>query len=412
MSGSPAFSLFSVYGIEIEYAIVDRDTLDVRSLAPEALYAAAGDWVGDYDDGDIGWSNELVSHVLELRTNGPVPTLAGVAPQFRESVGRLNGILAEWNAALVPSAMHPWMDPRADTVIWPHEGAEIYQAYDAIFDCRRHGWANVQSTHLNLPFAGEEEFGRLMAASRLVLPLLPAIAASSPIADGKPTGMLNARLEHYRTNSLRIPSMTGGMIPERIFGIDEYMTRVLKPIGDAVKALDPAGVLGGNEWLNARGAIARFDRGAIEIRLIDSQEHPAADLAVAEAVTGVLRALVAETWSSGAAQREIEAEPLAELLMMAARSGPATELPPGNYRQLFGPPGAGARTLGDLWRGLAEATFTGPAELEEPLQVILDRGTLAERILTATGARPDRARLFDVWRELTACLVEGRSFLP
>lgn len=411
MKASTTFALFTVYGIEIEYAIVDRDSLDVRPLAPEALYAAAGDWVSDYDDGDIGWSNELVSHVLELRTNGPVPSLAGVARRFQESVGRLNGILGQWNAALVPSAMHPWMSPPDDTVIWPHESTEIYQAYDAIFDCRRHGWANVQSTHLNLPFAGEEEFGRLMAATRLVLPLLPALAASSPIVDGKPTGQLDARLEHYRTNSLRIPSMTGEVIPERIFGIDEYMTRVLKPISDAVKALDPTRVLGGNEWLNARGAIARFDRGAIELRLIDSQEHPAADLAVAEAVTGVLRALVAETWSTGAAQRAIEVEPLAELLGAAATTGPATPLPQGDYRAVFGKAGGRADTLGDLWRALVEATFTGPAEFEAPLAVILEHGTLAERILAATGPHPARARLRAVWAELSACLAEGRSFL-
>jgi hypothetical protein len=61
MNASTTFALFSVYGIEIEYAIVDRDTLDVRPLAPEVLHAAAGDWVSDHDDGDIGWSNERSS---------------------------------------------------------------------------------------------------------------------------------------------------------------------------------------------------------------------------------------------------------------------------------------------------------------------------------------------------------------
>ena len=54
--------------------------------------------------------------------------------------------------------MHPWMDPRAAS-LWPHEYGEVYAAYDRIFDCRRHGWANLQSVHLNLPFADEREFG-------------------------------------------------------------------------------------------------------------------------------------------------------------------------------------------------------------------------------------------------------------
>jgi len=36
-----------------------------------------------------------------------------------------------------------------------------------------------------------------------------------------------------------------------------------------------------NEWLNSRGAIARFERDTIEIRVLDSQETPAAELAIA-----------------------------------------------------------------------------------------------------------------------------------
>ena len=36
---------------------------------------------------------------------------------------------------------------------------------------------------LNLPFSSDEEFGRLHAAIRLLLPLLPALAASSPLVE-------------------------------------------------------------------------------------------------------------------------------------------------------------------------------------------------------------------------------------
>ena len=49
-----------------------------------------------------------------------------------------------------------------------------------------------------------------------------------------------------------------------------------------------------DEWLNARGAIARFGRGTIEIRVLDVQECPQADLAICAAVVEVLQALVAE----------------------------------------------------------------------------------------------------------------------
>ncbi len=86
---------------------------------------------------------------------------------------------------------------------WPHEYSPVYEAYDRIFDCRGHGWANPQSVHLNLPLTGDDEFGRLRAAIRLLLPIMPALAASSPVIDGRLTGLMDSRLEVYRTNRRR-----------------------------------------------------------------------------------------------------------------------------------------------------------------------------------------------------------------
>ena len=84
---------------------------------------------------------------------------------------------ARWNA--------PWMDPERELRLWPHEHSDIYRAFDRIFGCRGHGWANLQSTHLNLPFRGDDEFVLLHDAVRLVLPLVPALAAASPVIDGR-----------------------------------------------------------------------------------------------------------------------------------------------------------------------------------------------------------------------------------
>src|SRR3954462_5006799 len=98
------------------------------------------------------------------------------------------------------------MNPDVETRLWPHDNAEIYSAYDQIFGCRSHGWANLQSMHVNLPFANDTEFARLHAAVRLVLPLLPALGASSPFAEGRAPGPLDLRLQAYRANSPSIPS--------------------------------------------------------------------------------------------------------------------------------------------------------------------------------------------------------------
>src|SRR5690606_30349750 len=125
-----------------------------------------------------------------------------------------------------------------------------------IFDCRGHGWANLQSVHLNLPFANDDQFGRLHAAIRLLLPLLPALAASSPLIESRRSGLLDTRLDVYRSNAARIPSVSGQVIPEPVYTRSDYDREILQRMYRDVAPFDPDGTLQ-HEWLNARGAIAR-----------------------------------------------------------------------------------------------------------------------------------------------------------
>ena len=412
---SKTLSLFEAYGIEIESMVVDADTLDVRPVVDELLREAAGTdgWVEDVEDGEIGWSNELVSHVVELKTNGPAPSYSGLADRFVASARRLNSLLEEgWHARLMPTGMHPWMDPSRETTLWPHDNGPVYRAYDQLFDCRRHGWANLQSVHLNLPFADEHEFARLMAAVRLVLPLIPALAASSPVVEGRSTGILDNRLEFYRTNSERVRSMTADVIPEPVYGFDEYQDRVLGVLDRELEEIGADQVLRGQEFANARGAIARFDRMAIEIRLIDAQECAEADLAVAAAVSGVVRALVEERWASLRCQRAWSTPELVELLQTAIRKGPDAEILDRSYSKAFGVESSETLTMGKLWRRIAETTFDGSTDLEGALQTILRQGTLAQRILAALGQEFDRRKLKSVYGELCGCLASGSRFRP
>ena len=127
----------------------------------------------------------------------------------------------------MPTAMHPWMDPN-DVELWPHGTRVIYDTFDRIFSCKGHGWANLQSLQINLPFAGDEEFARLHAAIRFLLPILPGLAASSPIIDGERNGILDNRLVVYRSNCARIPSVTGEVVPEPIGSIGEYHERAAR----------------------------------------------------------------------------------------------------------------------------------------------------------------------------------------
>jgi hypothetical protein len=83
-----AYSLFDVYGVEMEYMIVDRTSLSVQPVADQLLKRMAGSWVSDFENGPIDWSNELVNHVVEIKTHRPEPSLAGPGAALPCQCGR------------------------------------------------------------------------------------------------------------------------------------------------------------------------------------------------------------------------------------------------------------------------------------------------------------------------------------
>ncbi|MBU0909017.1 MAG: glutamate--cysteine ligase [Proteobacteria bacterium] len=401
--------IFAGFGVELEYMIVNKDSLDILPAADELLLAAAGRVQNEVEMDDFAWSNELALHVVELKTNGPVATLAGVADRFQEHVGRVNSLLDGLGARLMPSAMHPWMDPLRETKLWPHGSRVIYEAYNRIFGCQGHGWSNVQSTHLNLAFNGDKEFGRLHAAIRLLLPLLPALAASSPLVDGRASGLLDTRLEYYRSNQKRVPSISGAVIPEQAYTRKDYEKMILSRNYEDIAPHDPDGILQ-FEWLNSRGAIARFDRSAIEIRLLDIQECPMADLAVAAAIVAALRALVAERWQPFAEQAAFGVAPLAELFLSVIRDADSTVITDRNFLGLFGMQEE-KMTAGEFWQTLVEKNMEPDDPYRPALDVILRQGPLGRRILKAVDSDFSHGKLQEVYARLCSCLEAGEMFV-
>ncbi|TVQ61553.1 MAG: glutamate--cysteine ligase [Phycisphaerales bacterium] len=395
--------------------IVRADTLDVAPVCDAVIHARTGGYDEDVEHGDIAWCNELALHVLEFKTNGPAPTLTGaLVARFQDEVRLAHETLAPLGARLMPGAMHPWMDPHRELRLWPHGYSTVYEAFDRAFDCTGHGWANLQSSHLNLPFADDEEFGRLHAAIRVILPILPALAAASPFADAKATGLMDTRLEVYRHNARRVPSVSGRIIPEPIFTRDEYENTLLAGLYRDIAPHDPGGALR-HEWLNARGAIARFDRDTIEIRVLDTQECPRADIAIHHAVVEVLRGLVEERWSSLCDQQSWGVEPLADMLLRAVKDAGAAPIDNDDYLALFGVPAGGAGTMRDLWGRLIEDVVAVSPHADQvlvgALRAVHREGCLAQRMLRALGTgEPTRDRLHALHAELCACLAEGTLF--
>jgi glutamate---cysteine ligase / carboxylate-amine ligase len=182
---------------------------------------------------------------------------------------------------------------------------------------------------------------------------------------------------------------------------------------DDLALLDPEGVLR-YEWVNARGAIARFDRGTIEIRVLDTQECPAVDLALLDVVVAVLRALTERDRAWHAAAHAIGEDELAVVLagtIVAAEQAPV-RCPP--LAEILGWSGGDEGTAGELWAHLVSQVAAQCPELAASCAVvtrILKEGCLARRIRRAVEAGGGGgAAIGEVYHRLADCLQRGVPF--
>ena len=403
---SRPFGLFSVYGVELEYMLVDCKTLNVAPIADQLMWREAGQNTGELTRGAMAWSNELALHLIELKTNGPSQNLESLPALFQAEINHINDIF-HGEFQLLPTAAHPWMEPTKETKLWPFDNDVIYQAYDRIFNCRGHGWSNLQSAHLNLPFANDHELMQLHTAIRSLLPIIPALSASSPFIEKKLTGTMDTRLVYYMANQDIIPEISGHIIPEYIESEYEYQQKILQPMYQAVAKHDSDQVLQ-EEWLNSRGAIARFDRHAVEIRVLDIQECPLADLAVHAAIVNVLKTIIAEKWLPIQAHKNLTEQMLKNIFVTMVRDGQMGIITDKAYLQLFGYAGHKA-TAKELWQYLLAESAPLPLLFQEPIHTIFKYGTLAERIVSL---QKKLNNLKSVYQQLANCLKHGALFIP
>lgn len=412
MSQGRNLHLFQGYGVELEYMIVDATSLEVKPITDKVIFDQVGAFVSDVEFAQIAWSNELVLHVIELKTNGPAEDLASLLGLFQEHIVKINNLLVPYGARLLPTGMHPQMEPFTQTKLWPHEYNVVYEAYNQIFDCRGHGWSNLQSTHLNLPFANDDEFGRLHAAIRILLPLIPALSASSPLKDGVLTGFTDTRLEVYRQNQAKIPSIAGQIIPEAVFSTAAYQEQILGKIYQEIKPYDPGGILQ-DEFLNSRGAIARFERQAIEIRIIDNQECPLADLAILHLVVAVLKLILAEKLCSYEVQKKWGEKELATIFLAVIKDGQATNILNQDYLSLLKYPKFSSGKAGEVWEhllALVQESDPLPPTFFTAITHILTEGNLAERLIRVLQPNPSPEKIKEVYLKLADCLANGKMF--
>ncbi len=230
---------------------------------------------------------------MEIKANQPFYTPGEFEETMHKAVSTLSGIVQKYGANLLGTGMHPTLQ-LGDTGVWSHYHKKIYAEYGKIFNLNQHGWLNIQSFHLNLPYQQEEDAIRIHNQLVNLIAYLPAITASSPIFEGKYGPDVDNRLQFYKVNQKEIPSITAGVIPEYITSLNQYKQDVIgRYSADLAKAGADKTLLN-REWVNSRGLIIRFDRCAIEVRVMDEQECIKSDVALACFVRAALRGLLSD----------------------------------------------------------------------------------------------------------------------
>jgi carboxylate-amine ligase len=142
--------------------------------------------------------------------------------------------------------------------------------------------------------------------------------------------------------------------------------------------------------------------------LIDTQEQPAADLAIAALVIATIERLYRGNAATLAAANAIDTDELARILKACVERGETAMIDNPDYRRVLGI--GDARTGSDVWRALAELSAPRLTAHRDALDVILSEGTLASRLLRSVGDRVDAKSLGTTYHELCDCLAHARMF--
>src|SRR5512136_2116958 len=178
------YGTLEVLGPEHEFSIID-EKLAPLPIVDKVIRDVHGRLVNCASLGACSFGKELQAHVAEFKANKPFASPVVFEETMQKTVETILGILENrYDARLLGSGMHPFLELK-DARVWTHRDRGIYAAMSRIFNLNQHGWLNIQSFQLNLPYRNEGEAMRLYSALTNVLPYLPAIAASSPIYESR-----------------------------------------------------------------------------------------------------------------------------------------------------------------------------------------------------------------------------------
>jgi len=287
------YRTLEVLGPEHEFAVVD-EALKPLPIVDKIIRELRGRVVNNVPLQGFTFGKEIQSHVAEIKANSPFHTPEEFEETMHEAVLEIGDLLERrFRAKLLGTGMHPLLE-LSEAKIWSHRDRRIYEAMGRIFNLRQHGWLNIQSFQLNLPYASEREGVKLHNTLANILPYLPAISAASPVYESKVGEYVDNRLHFYRINQREAPSIAGDVIPDYVASFEEYRRITVDAYSRELRRLNASPCIIGKEWVNSRGAIFRFDRGVVETRVMDEQECVKSDVALSCFIRALLRGLIKE----------------------------------------------------------------------------------------------------------------------
>jgi len=284
------YRTLEVIGPEHEFS-VNTHGLAHLSIVDKIIKDKRGRLANSVNLGKFAISKELQKHVLEFKATRPFYTPEEFDEVMYAGLEQLlEHLNKKYDAFLLGTGIHPLAT--LDRIeIWDHYNNRIYQAFGKLFDMKQHGWLNIQSFHLNLPYTNEKDCFAQYNAIANFLPYLPALAASSPVYEGKFAEYVDQRMFFYPLNQKEVPAISGKIIPEYAENFAEWRRNTIDAYSEELRRLGGPEFLMA-EWLNSRGLIIRQDRRALEIRVMDEQECIKSDVALASFVRALIRKML------------------------------------------------------------------------------------------------------------------------
>ncbi len=395
------------FQLERAFGLVGGTSLDWLPQVDELITLYCRERLRSVDHGEAIWTNRGPRHMISVRGGTGLDGLAAAMALHATEQESLSELAKELDARLMPSGMHPWMAAgRAEA--WPHNSAPQDEALISIFGNERHGLNNQQGLRLSVPFGSDAEFARLFGALRFVMPLMPALSASSPFAEGKRGPALSCRVAARRDLMASDLDFAESLVPRPATCREQYRNEVVAPLKKALETRGLSQVLGAAE-VCAHGIVADFDAELVHVELLDLQECLQADIAVCGVVGATAMLVQSEEFASLEALSMWPQARLGELLELTLVSGEEAVFRDVDYAKALGFPDRGSCRVADLLQHLLEERLaTNPLAQDSTaaLEKIVAEGPLARRLLRALPPRFSDEDLYNLYKQVLACLAE------